>query len=86
MKKTLLFYLISLATILMASEQIKKDIFPVQVCLDYDRVMVLDNHGSIWSWGGSNGNSQGQMGLGDDVELNFLSGYNGSGGAWHFAA
>ena len=48
--------------------------------------MVLDRGGRIWSWGGSTGNGDGQMGLGDDRELAFLSGAQGGGGAWHCAA
>ena len=54
--------------------------------LDADLVRVLDNQGSLWVWGGSNGNSHGQMGVGDDRELAFLSGFDGTGGAWHFNA
>jgi alpha-tubulin suppressor-like RCC1 family protein len=59
---------------------------PVQVCTGWDYVMVLDNRGTIWTWGGSTGNEYGQMGLGNDTELNILSGRNSSGGAWHMNA
>jgi alpha-tubulin suppressor-like RCC1 family protein len=58
-------------------------VHPVQVCLGDDYVMVLDNRGTIWAWGGSTGNDSGQMGLGNDRELNLLSGRDASGGAWH---
>lgn len=59
---------------------------PAQACAGNDYVMVLDRGGRIWSWGGSTGNGDGQMGLGDDSELAFLAGAQGGGGAWHFAA
>lgn len=57
-----------------------------QACAGPDLVRVLDNHGTLWAWGGSNGNRHGQMGLGNDRELGFLAGYDSSGGAWHFSA
>lgn len=57
-----------------------------QACAGYDFVRVLDNQGTLWAWGGSNGNGHGQMGLGNDRELGFLAGYDSSGGAWHFSA
>lgn len=61
-------------------------VYPVQACAGNDLVRVLDNTGTLWVWGGSTGNSYGQMGLGDDAELGFLAGTGGGSGAWHFAA
>lgn len=58
---------------------------PAEVCLGADFVLVLDDRGTLWSWGGSVGNSDGQLGLGDDRELAFLAGSNG-GFYSHFAA
>jgi alpha-tubulin suppressor-like RCC1 family protein len=57
---------------------------PVDVCLGADFALVLDDRGTLWSWGGSLGNSDGQLGLGDDNELDFLAGT--SGVFSHFAA
>ncbi len=71
---------------LASGETLKPELHPVQVCAGQDRIMVLDNRGSIWTWGGSTGNDYGQMGLGDDTELNYLDGRRTSGGAWHLQA
>ncbi len=62
------------------------DIRPAQACAGNDLVRVLDTQGTLWAWGGSNGNGHGQMGLGNDRELSFLAGRDSSGGAWHFSA
>ncbi len=62
------------------------DILAAQACAGNDLVRMLDTQGTLWAWGGSNGNAHGQMGLGNDRELGFLAGYDSSGGAWHFSA
>lgn len=57
--------------------------YPVQVASCPDYVMVIDQFKTLWTWGGSLGNNDGAMGVGDDADLNFLAGNNGAGGAWH---